>query len=177
MTKEKFKRIVAFYLALNIIFEVVSPTAAFALTSGPGQPEMASFEPVGTTEMVDVFSGDFNYNIPLLTVPGPNGGYPINLAYHSGIGMDDEASWVGLGWNINPGVISRQMRGLPDDFNGVSVNKKVNMRTNRTASLSFGFPISDPPELWGLQYNQSLTLGLTWNNYQGIGFNAGLSLS
>ena len=41
--------------------------------------------------MVDLFSGDFNYNIPLMEV----GGYPINLSYHSGIGMDQEASWVG----------------------------------------------------------------------------------
>lgn len=177
MRKDRIKRIIAFYLALNIFFEVVSPSVALALTSGPGQPEMASFEPVGTTEMVDVFSGDFNYNIPLLTVPGPNGGYPINMAYHSGIGMDDEASWVGLGWNINPGVISRQLRGIPDDFNGESINKKLNMNPNRTVNLGFGFPISKAPEIWGFEFNSSLKLGLVWNNYMGIGFSGGYSLS
>jgi hypothetical protein len=177
MNKERFKRILAFYLALNIIFEVVSPSVAFALTSGPGQPEMASFEPVGTTEMVDVFSGDFNYNIPLLTVPGPNGGYPINMAYHSGIGMDDEASWVGLGWNINPGVISRQLRGIPDDFSGEKINKKLNMNPNRTVNLGFGIPFSEVPEIWGFKFNQSLKLGMVWNNYMGIGFSGGYSLS
>lgn len=177
MSKDRIKRIIAFYLALNIFFEVVSPSVALALTSGPGQPEMASFEPVGTTEMVDVFSGDFNYNIPLLTVPGPNGGYPINMAYHSGIGMDDEASWVGLGWNINPGVISRQLRGIPDDFNGEKINKKLNMNPNRTVNLGFGFPISKAPEIWGFEFNSNLKLGLVWNNYMGIGFSGGYSLS
>ena len=31
--------------------------------------------------MVDLFTGDFSYNIPLLDV----GGYPVNLFYRSGI--------------------------------------------------------------------------------------------
>lgn len=174
ITKAKFKRIFAFFMAINIFFEVVSPTVAMALTSGPGQPEMASFEPVGTTDMVDVFTGDFNYNIPLLTVPGPNGGYPINIAYHSGIGIDDEASWVGLGWNINPGVITRNMRGLPDDFNGEAVTKKLNMRPNRTATLGFGLSF---PEVCGYKIGIGFNHGMTWNNYKGFGYSSGLSIS
>jgi hypothetical protein len=174
MPLSKFKRYLAFFMAINIFFQVVSPTVALALTSGPGQPEMASFEPVGTTEMVDVFTGDFNYNIPLMTVPGPNGGYPINLAYHTGIGMDDEASWVGLGWNINPGVISRNMRGLPDDFNGELVTKKLNVRPNRTATIGFGKSFVGKKEILGFKLSGS-RIGLMWNNYKGLGISAGLS--
>ncbi|WP_158559316.1 PA14 domain-containing protein [Deminuibacter soli] len=83
-------------------------------SSGPSQPEMQSFQSVNGNNMVDLFTGDFSYNIPLLDV----GGYPVNIAYKSGISMDQEASWVGLGWNINPGTITRNMRGLPDDFKG-----------------------------------------------------------
>src|ERR1044072_5795417 len=81
---------------------------------GPTQPESQSFTSVNSNNMVDLFTGDFSYNISLLDV----GGYPVNIAYHSGITMDEEASWVGLGWNINPGSITRNMRGVPDDFNG-----------------------------------------------------------
>jgi hypothetical protein len=173
----KTKRYFAFFMAINILFQVVSPTLALALTSGPGQPEMASFEPVGTSEMVDVFTGDFNYNIPLMTVPGPNGGYPINIAYHAGIGMDDEASWVGLGWNINPGVISRNMRGLPDDFNGEAVTKKLNIRPNRTASLGFGATFYDFEILGFKNTVISARKSLIWNNYKGIGVIGGLSAS
>ncbi len=58
------------------------------------QPEVQSFEPVGTSDMVDLFSGDFNYNIPLLDV----GGYPINISYHSGISkVRGPGSQPGLG--------------------------------------------------------------------------------
>jgi hypothetical protein len=124
-TKQTRLRRVALLLAVIMLGEAIFPASAFALTGGPSQPEVESFEPVTTTEMVNLFSGDFNYNIPLMTVPGPNGGYPINLAYHAGIGMEQEASWVGLGWNINPGVINRNMRGLPDDFNGDEITKTL----------------------------------------------------
>src|SRR5262245_12647491 len=32
---------------------------------GPGQPEMSSFKSVNADNMVDLFTGDFSYNIPL----------------------------------------------------------------------------------------------------------------
>src|SRR5205823_14160980 len=102
------------FLAVLLLSEAGTPLVSYALTSGPMQPEFSSFEPVGTTDMVDAFTGDFNYNIPLFDIEG----YPMNIAYHAGITMDEEASWVGLGWNINPGVVNRNMRGLPDDLNG-----------------------------------------------------------
>src|ERR1700742_3014133 len=105
----KISRIIAAYLGLNLLAQFVSPIAALALTNGPSQPEVQSFEPVGTTDMVDMFSGDFVYNIPLMDVEG----YPVNISYHGGVDMEQEASWVGLGWNINPGVINRTVRGLP----------------------------------------------------------------
>ena len=112
------RRPVAAFMLLLFTCNMVLPVACFALTSGPAQPEMKGFEPAGTTDMVDPFSGDFTYNIPLMDV----GGYPVNIAYHSGSGMDDEASWVGFGWSLSPGLIDRQMRGLPDDFNGNGPN-------------------------------------------------------
>src|SRR5690606_17394374 len=109
-----------------------------ALTSGASQPEASSFEPVGTTDMVDLFTGDFTYNIRLFELPGPNGGYPFKLAYHAGIGMDDEASWTGLGWNLNPGSISRQMRGVPDEFSGDSLHTTMSIEPNITAGIGAG---------------------------------------
>jgi hypothetical protein len=117
------KRIISFFLLITIVSEIVTPTATFALTGGPSQPEVQAFTPVSTAEMVDLTSGDFKYNIPLMDV----GGYPLNIAYNSGIGMDDEASWTGLGWNLNVGSINRNMRGLPDDFNGEVIEKELNM--------------------------------------------------
>jgi hypothetical protein len=90
---------------------------AWPLTTGPGQPEFKGFAPAGKTEYVDLFTGDFQYNILAFELPGPNGGYSFHLGYRSGISVEDEASWIGLGWNMGP-AISRSVRGLPDDFLG-----------------------------------------------------------
>src|SRR5436190_23279063 len=45
--------------------EKKSPQKKFASPNigGPGQPEMSTFKSVNQNEMVDLFSGDFSYNI------------------------------------------------------------------------------------------------------------------
>ena len=179
-----FHRRVALVMVFLLSFQAAFPTVGWALTSGPAQPEFTSFEPVGTPQMVDLFSGDFVYNIPLFELPGPDGGYPFNLAYHSGIGMDQEASWVGLGWTLNSGAINRIMRGLPDDFNGVEVQRKTDMKPNRTwtysgdAHLEFwGFKKTEAGEIGNAAIKLNLGRQIAHNNYRGwsTGIRAGLS--
>ncbi|BDD07140.1 hypothetical protein [Aureibacter tunicatorum] len=170
--RKRLLRKMALLLSVNMLVQNIGMPIAFALTSGPSQPEVQSFEPIGTTEMVNLFTGDFTYNIPLFDLPGPNGGYPFNLAYHAGVGMDQEASWVGLGWNLNPGVINRQMRGLPDDFNGDKVTYKAKMNDNWTAGgkLGIGFEFFGKGEdQLGIGGNASAGLNVYYNNYKGIG--------
>ncbi len=162
MKKTKIKALV---LLGVLVAEIVAPIGAHALTGGPSQPEVESFEPVGTSQMVDVFSGDFNYNIPLLDVNG----YPVNIAYHAGVSTDQEASWVGLGWNVNPGTINRDMRGLPDDMKGEKIIKEINLKKN----ITFGLNASLPLEVFGLKLknkNASLSynIGIKYNNYKGL---------
>jgi hypothetical protein len=161
--KKRLEQQTSLLIALALIFETCYPTSAWALTGGPSQPEVQSFEPVGTTDMVDLFTGDFSYNIPLLEVEG----YPVNISYHSGIGTDQEASWVGLGWNINPGVINRGMRGLPDDFNGETVKKQMNMKPNKT----WGVALNIEKEIFGKGGGNiggfGFSYGYNFNNYTG----------
>jgi hypothetical protein len=141
---------------------------------GPSQPEMSSFKPAGTNDMVNLFTGDFSYNIPLLDV----GGYPVNLFYDGGIGLEQEASWVGLGWNINPGTVSRNMRGVPDDFSGEEMLKQEqNMKKNVTWGVSFGADL----ELVGIKaleafddVNIGASLGISINNHLGPALELGL---
>lgn len=161
-------------MALNFLVEIIAPNMAYALTSGPSQPEVQSFEPVGTTEMVDLFTGDFTYNIPLFEVPGPDGGYPFNLAYHSGVGMDQEASWTGLGWNLNAGAIVRQMRGLPDEFKGDNVTVIEDMKNVHT----FGVNASGDVEVFGKDSKLSLrtSLGVYYHSMNGLGYKLGADL-
>ncbi|OFY78599.1 MAG: hypothetical protein A2281_16490 [Bacteroidetes bacterium RIFOXYA12_FULL_38_20] len=143
-------------------------------------PEVQSFEPVGTNQMVDLFTGDFTYNIPLFELPGSEGIYPFNIAYHSGVSMDEEASWVGLGWNLFPGSINRDVRGIPDDFKGDEITKVVDMNNNTT----FGLNVGASYELWGFDSGEcppgsscgalGLGISLYHNSYKGIGL--GISL-
>ncbi len=74
------------------------------------------------SSMVDGYTGDFHYSVPLLTVPGPNGeSVSIAANYRAGITVNQKASWIGLGWDYNPGEISRQVVNLPDDYDGREV--------------------------------------------------------
>lgn len=174
---------------LQLSEQVLRPT----LPGGPDQPEVQNFTPVSSKEMVDLFSGNFSYNIPLLDIDG----YPINMSYTAGSGMEQEASWVGLGWSLNPGVINRQMRGIPDDFNGVDqITQEYNQKPNWTVGTSVGlnyelFSIdltevtgnseggSDTSIVGSVGMSISAKLGVEYNNYTGFGaeFSIGPSFS
>jgi YD repeat-containing protein len=115
----KAKKIIACLLLLLFTESAILPTVSLALGSGPMQPEYSSFEPVNATDMVNLNTGDFTYNLPLAEVPGPEGGYPLNMFYHGGITKEQDASWVGLGWNLNMGAINRSVVGYPDDWKDI----------------------------------------------------------
>ena len=159
------KKGIASFLACILSAELFAPNLALALTTGPSQPEVQSFEPVGTTDMVDMFSGSFVFNIPLLDVEG----YPINICYHGGVTMEQEASWVGLGWNINPGVINRTVRGIPDDFDGQSIYHDFHIKDEKTLRVGVGgglelAGLGDP--LLSLSADAGVNVNIS--NYKGV---------
>lgn len=141
------------------------------------------FTPGSMNDMVDPFTGDFSYSIPLMDVDG----YPLTLSYNSNVTMNTEASWVGLGWNLDVGSISREMRGIPDEFNGEQMlattfkTKKDETNDGFKAGgyLSVGFtkvflsPKIQVTGLWGNYTNSYLGLGRTFD----IGLQASVSLS
>jgi hypothetical protein len=79
-------------------------------------PEAASFA-VYANYPVMHYTGVPDINIPLYEIDVDGFKLPITLSYHaSGIRVDQEASWVGLGWNLNVGSrISRTIKSM-DDF-------------------------------------------------------------
>lgn len=177
-------KVVSMFLLVTFVGQIIQPTAAFALTGGPSQPEITQFQQVSASDMVDLFTGDFGYNIPLFEVPGPNGGYPFNLSYQSAPSMDQEASWVGLGWNINPGSIVRNMRGLPDDFDGQQIKREVDMKPAITAGIGvkvnfelFSADFDKIPETQGgINGTMNIGLNIYYNNYKGYGYNSNIGL-
>ena len=167
----KLTKFFVYYLSIMLFLEVTSPMSAYALTSGPAQPEFNSFTPIGTSDMVDLTSGDFNYNIPIMDV----GGYPINLAYNSGVSMDQEASWVGLGWNVNIGQINRNVRGIPDDFKGDEITTYNNLKDN----INVGVNAYVNPQIIGALDNISIGAGMNveYNNYHGVSASPSFGIS
>jgi hypothetical protein len=160
--------------AFIILIESMVPTISFALTSGPAQPEFSSFEPVATTNMVNDFTGDFTYNLPVVNIPGANGGgYALSLSYHAGTSSEEEASWVGYGWTLNPGAISRNKRGFPDDYNGAKVKYWNITPSNKTATVGVGANL----EAFSLGIPLNLSASLRYNNYKGFGYSAGAGIS
>jgi hypothetical protein len=158
----RYRKPIALFYLFVFSFSAFYPGVSWALTSGPTQPEMQGFQASSTSDMVDLFTGDFSYSVPLMDV----GGYPLQLSYHSGASIDNEASWVGYGWSLTPGVINRQMRGLPDDFKGDAIVKDNYTQPNITKSISANAYL----KIKGNNLiKPSIRVGIRYNNQTGIG--------
>lgn len=69
----------------------------------PKSPEAAAYDKV-TDIPVSMYAGRPNLSIPLYTVTSGDISLPISLDYDGGaIRVDQEATWVGLNWNLNAG--------------------------------------------------------------------------
>ncbi|MFD0794730.1 hypothetical protein ACFQZX_13975 [Mucilaginibacter litoreus] len=165
------RKAIALTLFSIISLQILLPEVALALTSGPAQPEMQGFLPAGVSDMVDLSTGDFKYNIPLLDVDG----YPVNLNYQSGVGVEDEAGWVGLGWNLNVGSINRQLRGVPDDMKGDEVETTHYTKPH----ITIGGRLRAKAEIGGseafVKGEGTFTIGIFNDNYTGIGAEIGVN--
>lgn len=82
----------------------------------PASPEAASLGKYVDVP-VSLSTGIPNISIPILELKGKSINIPITLSYHaSGIKVNEVSSRNGLGWSINTGgMITRSMRGIPDD--------------------------------------------------------------
>lgn len=155
-------RTLSVFLIIQIFSSTLMPTLSWALTAGPTAPEATSFEPVDTTDMVNLATGDFVYNIPLLEVPGSSGGYPLSLSYHAGIMPDEDASWVGLGWTLNPGAINRNVSGYPDDLSSGTGITRTFWAGGVSKNYSYGITVGQAGSSGitaGLSYSEDTYLG------------------
>src|SRR5690554_7205238 len=96
-TSKTWVKVIIIITMYSFIFEILYPLNYAFSHSGPSQAESSGFSLNTTNNMVDKFTGDFNYSIPLMDVEG----YPIAISYNQNVGMNTEATWVGLGWNLN----------------------------------------------------------------------------
>lgn len=175
-----YENLVAEWDETNAVAAPVLQTAKASLSkmaSNPNQAESSSFSIGSTDGMVDKFTGDFSYSIPLMDVEG----YPIVLSYNSNVGMMDEASWVGLGWDLNVGSVTREMRGVPDEFNGDDeIVRTYNQKPYSTVGEKTGGYVAYVGNIYKgfMQPKLQFTVmsGKYTNSYVGIGKTLDLSL-
>lgn len=82
----------------------------------PPSPDAASLGKYGDIP-VSLSTGTPNISVPVYTITQSGLEIPISISYHAGgIKVEENASWVGLGWSLNAGgVITRSVVGLPDE--------------------------------------------------------------
>lgn len=133
-------------LLFTYIYILFTPLPSLAQDPTAAQPE---FKPSGNTggDMVNLLTGDLNYSVPILQIPSPFGGFPVILTYDAGIKVDDIASWVGLGWNINPGAITRNKKGFPDDWYSKEIRSYYRNEDLTGFKYAFGY-------LMGIDYSE-----------------------
>jgi YD repeat-containing protein len=131
-------------------------------------PEASSFTKVEGSE--PGADGGVGFNIPLGVVKGRAGmDLPIQLNYASGIKLNQEASWVGLGFGLGFGAISRSPIGVPDDSPGGFLNAD----TTDYGDQDY-YSVSFPGGAGKLIFDNSKTPHIAdWNNWKiDIGKNA-----
>lgn len=84
-----------------------------------GRPNTDETRKLTSTPQIDInySTGALHTTLPIYTAVSGNLTLPIKLSYDaSGIKVDDDASWVGLGWTLNTGsYIYREIKGNPDE--------------------------------------------------------------
>lgn len=150
-------------------------------------PEVSAFEKVGEIP-VGNYTGVPNISIPLYKIQSGDLELPISLDYNaSAIKVDQEATWVGLNWNLNAGgVVSTQTTA---SHQGVTTDEWTKLFTNMSLvdmktgdqDLSQYYRVSGSHELnWPGQYGHNIftctyhTEDLTRETYMKIlGYNEG----
>ncbi|HMI03961.1 MAG TPA: hypothetical protein VK541_15855, partial [Pedobacter sp.] len=96
--------LLAFSLLSSPFIQAQETTGFEVPNFAPKTPEAAAFLKYGEYP-VDLSTGVPNISIPLYTIEDHGFSIPISLDYHaSGIKVNQEATWVGLGWNLNFGA-------------------------------------------------------------------------
>jgi hypothetical protein len=81
---------------------------------------------ISFSQSVDPLTGRAIINIPIGSVSAVDLSVSVNLSHHGGaLKVNEGPGNAGMGWNVNMGgYISREVRGLPDDYNVAGDSRK-----------------------------------------------------
>lgn len=173
-------KIVAGFLAFLLLDPIMGFNALKAGTGGPTQPEFSKYTAVGASDMVDPFTGNVGYSVPLFDI----GGYPVTLSYSGDLHPEQDAGWVGLGWSLNLGSVNRALRGVPDDFRGDVISNEVKQLPHKTMKVALDqtnvelFTAEggnkDEAYKYKSKKTKSVNMSFIYDNYTGWGVGFGL---
>jgi YD repeat-containing protein len=140
------------YFTTTLLVTLALVTTCFAQTTTPTPPVRNDLIPPAPTAAalgkygdvpVSLYAGKPQISIPLGEVASGKLHLPLALNYNAGgIRVEEIASWVGIGWSLDAGgVITRSVRGLPDDSPNGFFNKAAGA-------------IPDPPVYSSANYSQ-----------------------
>lgn len=125
----------------------------------PSSPEAALLGRFGDIP-VGHYTGTPEIAIPLYSIKEDGIEIPLTLSYHSsGIKVADEATWVGLGWDLSPeGTISIEVRGEID----IQRNQQYSCMGTDTDLFTFKHRFIYPGDYYSLnQIGRSLSDGVS----------------
>ena len=161
---------------------------ATAQTNNPYTPNVVPASPDAAVLMkfgdvpVSPYTGTADVNVPIYTIQIKGLSLPIALDYHTGgVKVKEEATWVGLGWNLSPGgMISRTIMDH-DDFGTGGITYFTNQVPQPDADMAATQP--DPangtPTLGSYMYDFFCTylVGTSNGNYDySNAFNQGVAM-
>nr|WP_052478586.1 RHS repeat-associated core domain-containing protein [Kibdelosporangium sp. MJ126-NF4]CEL19267.1 FIG01288243: hypothetical protein [Kibdelosporangium sp. MJ126-NF4]CTQ94934.1 FIG01288243: hypothetical protein [Kibdelosporangium sp. MJ126-NF4] len=128
--------------------DVRNPPPAGAALDGGGTGKATSLAPSATWN-VGLNAGDFTWSYPLRVPPAPGGSEPkLALSYKSSTvdgrtsATNNQSSWVGDGWNLEPGFVERTYGPCMADTEGDAKPDQVGdlcwKNHNATASFDSG---------------------------------------
>ncbi|MDD2797226.1 MAG: hypothetical protein PHV20_01395 [Bacteroidales bacterium] len=87
---------------------------------------------------VNLFNGSIDISIPIYTIEDGSVKIPISMRYNTtGVKVNEEASWVGLGWNLNVGGMITQIVEGKLDVNTDYWNTVANYLKSQTSILDY----------------------------------------
>ncbi|MFJ5079460.1 RHS repeat-associated core domain-containing protein [Streptomyces sp. NPDC088553] len=152
-------------VVMQAAYTTVTPTAAGgdkavigAVDSGAGPGGSFKATPLAASGKWSAggSSGAFTYSYPMVIPPAPAGPAPnVTLSYNSQAVdgktavSSPQASWIGEGWDYNPGFIERRYRSCKDDTHKLTAGTPNNTaKADKTSS-----------DLCWVSYNAVMSLG------------------
>ena len=138
------RKLIFFQRACALLTILINPDSLFAQPSRPqiAEPTVASFAKF-IDNPVSTFNGSADVSIPIYTLKDGDVEIPITLRYAtSGIKVAEEASWVGLGFNLSVGgsITQSVVHDIDDPYNYTYVMDQAEEILDR--------PFYPNPDIW-----------------------------